>query len=779
MRSTFDLNGKWDLAYYDEIEPYPKLPSEVSEFRCDRIPAVVPGNVELDLARAGLISADPFFGLNILEVRRFESYQWWYFREFPTPDWSTLSGTEIVFEGLDCFATIWVNDIEMGRCENSMIGHRFDISSALRSQGETNRIAIRLASPINAVRDLPIDLQSVAGPYRWESLWARKPAHAYGWDIMPRVLSAGIWRSVRLEEKPPTELTDFFLDTIRISEDEALVEARYAFRTDKPLRDFSIRVDGKCGSSLFMAVLPVPSTQGAFQIQVPNPALWWPHGYGDPALYDVVVTLLYAGSPLSGRQFHFGIRTVELDHTDLHTPESPGRFSFVVNGMPIFCRGSNWVPIDAFHSRDADRIPQVLALVADLECNMVRCWGGNVYETHQFYDICDRQGILVWQDFGMACAAYPQAPEFLETIKSEAIWVVRELRQHPSIVLWSGDNEVDELHVCWHAERTDPDKNRLTREILPEVVRLLDRRRPYLPSSPHFPSAALAFERPNRVVPEQHLWGPRNYYKSDFYLHNTAIFVSEIGYHGCPRPSSIRRFISPGKLWPNLNNEEWDLHSTDPIPELPQFQRIRLMHTQVREMFGPIPDGLDHFALASQIVQAEAMKFFLELFRQQKGRTTGILWWNIMDGWPQMSDAIVDYFFEKKLAYWYLKRAHSPFTIVVHEPDATHRLEVSAVNDTLASHAGTVRIWDADTGETLFESPFVVGPSDRSRCGFIEVDGSEQRLFLFSWQDGGRTGCGHYLLGRPPFNYERYRSRWLPQIAALDGTFQNWSWGTD
>ena len=197
------------------------------------------------------------------------------------------------------------------------------------------------------------------------------------------------------------------------------------------------------------------------------------------------------------------------------------------------------------------------------------------------------------------------------------------------------------------------------------------------------------------------------------------------------------------------------------------------MLTQIREVFGAIPDGLEHFAAASQIVQAEAVKFFIELFRQRKGATTGILWWNIMDGWPQMSDAIVDYYFQKKLAYWFVKRAHGPFTVVVHEPDAANgaRLEVSAVNDSLTERRGHLRVWDADSCETLLETDFAAESNARNHCGFITQPGTAQRLLLFTWEEGGRKGAGHYLYGKPPFDYGKYRRDWLPKIAALDGSF--------
>ena len=194
--------------------------------------------------------------------------------------------------------------------------------------------------------------------------------------------------------------------------------------------------------------------------------MWWPRGYGSPNLYQVTTQLLQNDKVLASRQDTVGIRKLELIRTETTSSEKPGQFLFKVNGVPILVKGSNWVPADAFHSRDAARYERMLALVADLECNMLRCWGGNVYEDDAFFDICDRNGIMVWQDFAMACAIYPQTPEFLEVMREEAISVVRKLRNHPSLALWSGDNEVD---LFYQFSGLDPAHNKITREILPQV----------------------------------------------------------------------------------------------------------------------------------------------------------------------------------------------------------------------------------------------------------------------------------------------------------------------
>ncbi len=378
-------------------------------------------------------------------------------------------------------------------------------------------------------------------------------------------------------------------------------------------------------------------------------------------------------------QTTLGIRTVELVRSEI-TDVYGGDFHFLVNGVKIFCKGSNWVPADAFHSRDQARYEQMLELFNDTNCNILRAWGGNVYEDHAFFDLCDRMGIMVWQDFAMACATYPLDEEFLNVMRQEAESVVAKLRQHPSLILWSGDNECDQFAM--NNFNVDPGMNRLTREILPQVVHRLDPYRPYLASSPYV-SQAVWETKNERLLPENHLWGPRDYYKSSFYAESPAHFVSETGYHGCNSLSSMKTFISPDKLWPWQDNAEWLAHAYEPIgPGGPYSYRIKLMADQTAEMFGSQPENLEDFILASQISQAEAKKFFIELTRYKKWRRSGVIWWNMIDGWPQFSDAVVSYDFIKKLAYHYIKRVQQDLCLMFDEIDRWN-IRLHASNDTL------------------------------------------------------------------------------------------------
>ncbi|HZO99760.1 MAG TPA: glycoside hydrolase family 2 TIM barrel-domain containing protein [Terriglobia bacterium] len=762
--ARISLDGKWRLYYFPQDKFQISQPDQLKSQGVSWIEATVPGNVELDLSRKGELPEDLFFAENLRKLKPYELYEWWYQREFPSPGGIAGRRVELRFHGVDCFATYWLNGTELGVTSDALIEQSFDVTGKLKTAGP-NVLTVRLKSPIIEAAHRRYDPAYTvnAGPTNQEAIWVRKPAHSYGWDIMPRAVSAGLWRPVELIIHSPNEITDMYFTTFLLDTGRATLSVSYELSTDLALLSrLRLKVEGRCGDSTFSRVHQVEFTAGRFQIEVKNPRLWWPRGYGIPSLYHVTTQLLDGDKVLASRRDTVGIRKVELIRTETTSIEKPGQFLFKVNGVPILIKGSNWVPADAFHSRDAGRYEKILALFIDLGCNFLRSWGGNVYEDHAFFDICDRNGIMVWQDFAMACAIYPQTPEFLEVMRQEAVAVVRKLRNHPSLALWSGDNEVDQTY---YFSGLDPAHNKITREVLPQVVFQCDPYRPYLPSSPYISPEVIA-TRQLKLMPEDHLWGPRDYFKSPFYTQHTAHFVSEIGYHGCPGLSSIKRFVDAQHLWPWPNNAQWVFHSTDMTGNP---YRINLMANQVKELFGTVPDNIEDFILGSQVSQAEAKKFFVEMTRLKKWHSTGVIWWNVMDGWPQFSDAIVDYYFNKKLAYYYIRRVQQPVCVMVDEPK-DWQCRVVVGNDSREDANGHYRIWDANSGETLLEGDYASKANENIEVGRIPIYHSDKRLFLIEWTANGKKYTNHYLQGFPPFSLDQYRS-WLGKIAALQNDF--------
>ena len=404
--------------------------------------------------------------------------------------------------------------------------------------------------------------------------------------------------------------------------------------------------------------------------------------------------------------------------------------------------------------------------MVEMNCNMVRCWGGNVYEDTRFFELCDENGIMVWQDFAMGCTFYPQRQDFADAIEKEAVSVVRKFRNHPSLILWSGNNE-DDLALRWNMIHfnINPNKDKVTRVTLPRVIYEMDPTRDFLPSSPYYSQAVYDGGSHDDLLPENHLWGPRGYYKDPFYTEAKARFVSEIGYHGCPNRESLEKMFTKGSVNPWLNgqvglwNDEWMTKAVRIYNQSPkQGGRNDLMTNQVKIMFGSVPKELDDFIMASQSVQAEAMKYFVEMWRGDKPNRSGIIWWNIRDGWPVLSDAVADYYNSKKLAFHFLKTVHENVCIFVHDAkDGLHPLVV--VNDTRMQSKGNVWVTDVATGREVYKGSFTIGANSSMQiAGLPEMNG--QGVLLIRYDSDGKKLANHYLYGAPPFKLSDYKS-WL------------------
>ena len=716
------------------------------------VAGTVPGNFELDFQQAGILS-DLFVGTHSLKAQELENLHLWYARSFNFAQDST-EAWHFCFEGIDTFAEIYLNGVLIGESDNMLIPHEFAATGLKQGRNElvVHILPVFLKARENTFEAGVTTLQSFQG----DALTVRKAPHMFGWDIMPRMLSGGLWRSVYLFKKPQERIESVYMSTVAASPSLATFHVYFRLHiTGDSVREYCLRFDGTCGDSRFSVQYPLWHTEGRTLIHVENPKLWWPKGMGEPNLYDVHIALCHGDTVLDEQTFVAGMRKVELIKTDT-ADENSGEFCFLVNGHRMFVRGLNWVPLDPFHSRDGERLPRALALLGDSNCNMVRCWGGNVYESDAFFDYCDRNGIAVWQDFAMACSYYPQDRRFQAVIEREAEVVVRRLRNHPALFIWVGDNECDIAITGWHPVRLDPNENVLTRQVLPEVVRRMDPFRPYLPSSPYI--SKVAFDQgKDRMLPELHLWGPRGYYKADFYSKTVCHFASEIGYHGCPSPQSVKQFITPDKLWPWNNNEEWRVHATcmELAENTAYANRIPVMDNQIYCLFGCHPENLEAFALASQLTQAEANKFFVEKFRLGKWtKSSGILIWNLIDGWPQFSDSIVDYYFNRKLAYAVLKRCQEPVCLMFREP-ADGVLTLACANDTLEQAAVTYRVTDVTNGRVLLEGQAVVEENITADVDALTDVGEETVFYLIEWEYNGHTYKNHYLSGVAPVSLER------------------------
>ena len=786
-------SSEWTLYYGVQDKNTPQSPSELENSDFKNIVGTVPGNVEIDLEREGIIK-DPMIGNNVYDLRKFEAYAWWYVREFDTPKIKSGERVELAFDGIDCIADIWLNGQKIASVENMFVEHHYDITDILQKR---NKLYVHIKSTELEARNQLRNNFGVRYDQLGEASAIRKAPHMFGWDIMPRLMSAGIWKDVKLEIIPKTYFSSVYWVTKEVYPDakKANMYVDWQFQTDRLYVDdltisFELERNGKY---IVKKEIPITTTIARERMWgIEDVDLWWPRGFGDQALYNASLKIMDSdGNTLCENKQKIGIRNANLIVTPINTAEEPGKFQFEINGEYIFIKGTNWVPLDALHSRDIQHVDEAFDMLTDLNCNMVRMWGGNVYESNRFYELCDENGIMVWHDFTFGCTTYPQDFVFKNKVKEEADKVLRRLRNHASIVLWAGNNEND-VSLRWGNDQShiNPNTDVISRQVLPLAVREWDPKTPYLPSSPFISEEV--FKINNKVSPElspeMHLWGPRGFYKAPFYTDNNARFVSEIGYHGAPNVESLKKMMTPDNVYPWVNgakaetedvvtvdgevkkaeklvwNDEWQAKATrSNANSQTNKERNFLMVNQIREVFGECPMELENFVTASQIVQAEAKKYFIEFWRMNKGQRNGILWWNLRDGWPIVSDAIVDYYGGKKLAYDYIKNVQTDVCVMVsdiREGNIGHPVVV--VNDTRNKQKVEITIIDKDSGRKLVSKTVEVEPNGKLKVDELPKVNSNE-LWLIEYKVDGQTYNNHYVAFTAPMDYEKYKT-WLEDL---------------
>lgn len=740
-------------------------PKQVENYGCKIIAATVPGNFEIDFMREGLLD-DIYVGTGSLETQKYENLHFYYFTEFT---YIPEEGKDafLCFEGIDTVAEIYLDGEELAFVENMFHAHRFSLKGV--AEGKHTLLVHILPACIYA-RQFDIPAMCFGMKYNHDGIMVRKPGSMFGWDIMPRIVSAGLWKPVSVEYLPKARIENPYTYTHRVWMEgtvKAWLITTLKIQTDADfIKGYKIVIEGKCGDSEFQQEYTPFCASNKIDHPIDNPKLWWPKNYGEPNLYDVTVTLLYEGAICDRVNYKLGIRSAWLKRTSQCGDD--GEFCFIVNGQKIFVTGTNWVPCDALPSRHDEYTLRNIQMVNDLGCNMIRCWGGNVYPSDLLYNYCDEHGIMIWQDFGLACGHYTDDERMCALVREEVKQVVIEKRQHPALVLWAGDNECDcFVSWDWENERTDDDQpshinpnfNKLTRDVILREVRNHDAVRPYLPSSPYLDEIAWQYGKPT----ESHIWGPRDFFKGEYYGNTQCHFASEIGYHGCPSPESIKKFI-PAESLPQTSitdiykNADWLAHAAGMetcIEGNPYAYRLPLMVSQVERIFGAASGDLDTFARQSQISQAEAKKYFIESFRISKWRKTGILWWNVADGWPQVSDAIVDWYGCKKLAYHYIYRAQQAFCMMCDEPK-NGEISLIAANDTQIAQRAEYTVTDLVSGQVIASGSLAVEANGIMCAAKLpEIKGG---FYFIEWKTETGGGCNHFVCNiGEEWTYEKYK----------------------
>ncbi len=749
------LNGAWSMKALHE--------QEWTE-------GMVPGSVYSDFLRNGLME-DPFYRDNEDAAKELAEFDYEYVREFAVNrELLACSRVELVCEGIDTLSDIYVNDKLLAVTNNMHRTYELDVKGLLKVGMNTIRIVLH--SPLAYVRkkngELPLwcPADSIPGfPH------LRKAHYMFGWDWGPQLPDLGIWRSIFIRAYSHPRLEDVYITQAHSAgQVELTVRVEHSGGGEGGELAVETRLTAPGGE---MEAVEAQAHDGVNRLVIPvsNPMLWWPNGYGSQPLYQVEVCLKQNGVIIDTRRLQIGLRTIRLKREQDQWGES---FQFEVNGVSIFAMGANYIPEDnVLARRTPEKTARLLKDCLEANFNCIRVWGGGIYPEDYFFDLCDEYGILVWQDFMFGSAVYELTDEFADNIRLEVRDNIRRIRHHACLGLWCGNNEMEWGWAEWDFPKPPKLRTGYLKHfeiLLPEAVKQYDPQTEYWPASP---SSGGGFDDPNNENKgDVHFWEvwmnlkPFTDYRKHYFR-----FVSEFGFQSFPGLKTVESFTLPQDR--NI------------------FSHVMEKHQKNGEANGKIlfylaqylkyPKDFDSLLYASQLLQAEAIKYGVEHWRRNRGRCMGAIYWQINDCWPVASWSSIDSFHRWKALHYYAKKFFSPVLLSANEEGDA--VELHLTNETFAPVSGRV-VWKlreagsqiVEQGETEAEVQAL------SSCLCIKLDfsrqlsrGSNRRALYLEYEllleDGTCASAGTVLFVRPKhFELKRPEMEW--SVAEENGRFQ-------
>ena len=631
---TLDLNGGWLFRKKGDDK---------------WMPATVPGTVHTDLL-ANKVIEDPFFRDNEKNLQWIENENWEYISEIELNEKTLIRrNLEIIFDGLDTYADVYFNDSLIIRADNMFRKWTASIKT-IAKQG-SNKLYILFKSPVKTADSIRKNQLPLPGGDR---AFTRKAAYHYGWDWAPRFVTSGIWRNVKITGWDFFMIDGISIEQRKITNETALLTAVLDVKSDEKA-DFLTHVTDKgTGGRLIYYTTQIQPGDNTVKIdfEIKNPKLWWSNGLGKQNMYDFFIESTDNRERWHSVEISTGLRNIELIQEKDSIGES---FYFKLNGVPVFCKGANFIPADCFLPRvTKDKYTELIKAAKESNMNMLRVWGGGVYEDDEFYNQCDKNGILVWQDFMFACAMNPGDDVFMENVKREAIDNIKRLNNHPSIALWCGNNEVDEGWKNWGWQKQlkysadDSAKvwnwyAKLFHDILPSVVSDIASVKNYISSSPKN-----GWGRPESVTSgDSHYWGVWwGMEPFETYEKKVPRFMSEYGFQGFPDYATIEKFTLPEDRY--LFSDVLKSHQKHPVG----FETIQKYMDMYFQNYADREKDLLQFAKESQYLQMYGIGKGIEAHRRAKPQCMGTLYWQFNDCWPCVSWSGIDYYGKwKKLQY--------------------------------------------------------------------------------------------------------------------------------
>lgn len=730
-------------------------------------PATVPGVVHTDLLQNKIIE-DPFFRLNERGLQWIDKEDWVYETCFTlAADMMRKENMELVFEGLDTYADVYLNDECILKADNMF--RRWSIPVRQYIREEDNILKVYFHSPVKI--DVP---KWDALPYQYPasndqsengglfnkkiSIFARKAGYHYGWDWGPRLVTSGIWRPVYIRAWSDLRINDVFIEQKEVGAGRAVIAGHVELDADKDMDGVLVTITDEATGRVLgerQADLKRGTNRVTVDFVLHKPKLWWSNGLGEPFLYRFRTDIIAGGDLLDSKTERVGIRSLKV----VHQPDKDGHTFYIeLNGRPVFAKGANYIPSDNFLPRvTPENYKRTILDAAGVNMNMLRVWGGGIYENDVFYDLCDEYGIMIWQDFMFACSMYPAEGALLDNIHQEAVDNVKRLRNHACIALWCGNNECQDAWLGWGWKREIEQQNKEYADkiwaqyrqqyhvTLPGVVR------EYAPGTFYWPSSPFAFEgeMSGTTDGDRHYWSvwhgkaPISDYDSE-----KSRFFSEYGFQSFPEFESVKRYAP----YP----EDWDIRSEVMMSHQRGGDHANgLIETYLLNEYKK-PRDFRAFLYMNHVLQGDAIKTAIESHRRQMPYNMGTLFWQHNDCWPVASWASRDYYGRWKAQHYYVRKAYDDILIspVVEGDD----LKVYAVSDRLENTSGRLQLqvcqfdgtvvhhWDKSVGisgndsRVCFSAPLakLLEGADRVTV-YVRVDYTDK---------SGRVYHNNYCLGK-------------------------------
>lgn len=739
--------------------------------------ATVPGVVHTDLIDNAIIE-DPFFRLNERAVQWVDKEDWIYETTVVGEDKVLESSNQfLVFKGLDTYADVYLNDSLILKADNMFREWEVDVKGILK-KGD-NKLRVYFHSPVKIDmpkwEKLPYQLksnndQSENGGLldRKIGIFARKAGYHYGWDWGPRLVTSGIWRPVYLEAWNDVKIENVQLIQNNVNSSSAKLSSVVEVVSDKNVSGavVSVKADGKVVSKKTVNLVK-GMNKVSLDYTIKNPKLWWTNGLGDPYLYDFTTTVTMSDGTQDSVDDRIGIRSLRVV---ADKDEAGTTLYFELNGKPVFMKGANYIPSDNFLPRVTDeKYERTILDAKNANMNMLRVWGGGIYENDIFYDLCDEYGILVWQDFMFACALYPGDEAFVENVRQEAIDNVRRLRNHPCIALWCGNNENQDAWFGWgwkreyealgngYADKLWKDFYNLYFKVLPEVVEEYGSGTGYRGSSP----ISFSDDKSDGINGDSHYWGVwHGNHPISRYNTERSRFFSEYGFQSFPEYESVKIY-APEKRDHDINSEVMMSHQRGG-----SFANNRIKEYMLKSYNEP--KDFEHFLYVGMILQGDAIKTAMEAHRRDMPYCMGSLFWQHNDCWPVASWASRDYYGRWKAQHYFAKKAYD--MILVSPVVLNEKLTVHLVSDYLKAVSGkfSIKVMDMKGNVVYNKSMSLKTPVNGSELVFEsainDVLGGKSKNDViiyteFETKDKTYTNVA-YAAEQKDLNYEKANISW-------------------